>query len=304
MMLNESQRFDTLLRSKGFEPIFAETNQYLTKEQCLAYAGKIDGWLAGDDVIDEEVIVEMLPRLRVISKWGTGLDSVDLEAAARLNLKIFNTPGAFDEAVGEMAVAYTLALTRSIVSTHSKVAAGEWPKPRHRSLSELKVGILGAGAIGIGIMKRLTPFGCNLQFFDPLVEFNDLAEKVSSDELARSSDVVILCCNLTKDNRHFINSVFLHKMKPTSYIVNVGRGALIDEKALVDALSSGIIAGAALDVFEVEPLEDGARFDGLNVILGSHNSNNTNKAVEFVHSNTILNLVDAFNQNSMRDFEL
>ena len=295
MMLKEKARFENVLRLRGIEPIFPEVDQHLTREQCLYFAGKIDGWLAGDDPVDEYILRKMFPRLKIISKWGTGIDSFDITAANKIGIKITNTPQAFDEAVGEIAVGYVLALTREIVLTHLAVCSGEWPKKQHKSLSQLKIGLLGFGAIGKGIAKRLSCFTANVSYYDPIqVPDRDLtATPVSLSELNVNSDVVILCCSMTETNRNLINDTFLQKMKKGSFVVNVSRGGLIDEIALAKHLQEGHIAGAALDVYRMEPVPSDSELRKLNVILGSHNANNTEKAVEFVHQNTLKNLFDA-----------
>ena len=292
MMLKEKERFTDALKSNGIEPIFLDTSQQMSKQQCLSYAGKIDGWLAGDDPADEYVLKKMRPRLKIISKWGTGLDTFDLVAANRLGIKITNTPAAFGEAVGEIAVGYILGLTRDILRTHSDVKAGFWPKRQHKSMSQLKVGIIGFGAIGQGVAKRLVSFGSTIFYYD-LIEINsgiESVQQVGLSELNKSSDVIVLCCNMNETNKGLLDTNFFKNMKPGSFIVNVSRGGLIDQGALIKTLQDGHLAGAALDVFEMEPLPQDSDLMELNVILGSHNANNTEKAVEYVHLNTLENL--------------
>jgi len=294
MMLKEKERFKDILKSHDIESIFTEIDQHLTKDQCLNFAGKIDGWLAGDDPGDEFVLSKMSPRLKIISKWGTGLDSFDLEAAKKLGIKITNTPHAFDEAVGEIAVGYILALTREIITTHIAVTSGDWPKRQQKSLSQLKIGLIGFGAIGQGIALRLSGFKTTVIYYDPVKSDNESfgAYPVSFNELNRTSDVILLCCNLNSTNQHLIDSSFLKNIKKGSYIVNLSRGGLIDQAALEKSLIEGNLAGAALDVFQIEPLPLNSKLRELNVIFGSHNANNTQKAVEFVHKNTLDNLFD------------
>lgn len=292
MMLKEKERFRDALTANNIEPIFLDTSQQMSKVQCLSFAGKIDGWLAGDDPVDEDVLIRMSPRLKIISKWGTGLDSFDLVAAKRLGVKVTNTAGAFDEAVGELSVGYILSLTREIVTTHTEVKTGHWPKRQHKSMSQLRVGIIGFGAIGQGVAKRLINFGSEIVYHD-LIKINSVignVRQVSLDELNKTSDVIVLCCNMNANNKGLLNTTFFKNMKPNSYVVNVSRGGLIDQIALVEALQNGKLAGAALDVFHTEPLPQNSELLNLNVILGSHNANNTEKAVEYVHQNTLQNL--------------
>ena len=294
MMLKERTRFESLLLTNNIQPIFPEVSQSMTKEQCLSYAGHIDGWLAGDDPIDRNILEAHKGRLKIISKWGTGLDSIDLDSAKVFGIKVRNTTGAFDEAVGELAVGYVISLVREIVITHDLVKRGAWPKNQHISLGSRHVGIIGYGAIGQGVAKRLAGLCTNLYYYDPSKQ--PITHNIASfSELAwinKHCDVIIICCQLTKETYHLIDLKFLKRMKFGSYVVNVSRGSLVKEEDLLIALRSGQIAGAALDVFETEPIGESNELKRFNVILGSHNGNNTQQAVEFVHNNTLKNLFD------------
>jgi D-3-phosphoglycerate dehydrogenase len=299
MMLKEPQRFASAIAEKGWEPVFAEVDQYLSAAECLQYAGQFDAWLAGDDEITRPVLEAFLPRLKGIAKWGTGLDSIDLVAARELAIPVLNTPAAFSEAVAEVAVAYMLILTRHLLTIDRAVRQGDWPKPRGLGLFGRQCGIVGFGAIGQGIGRRVKGCGMTILAHDPpLAAKGPLTEGplagtefVEIDRLIAESDVVCLACNLTRENRHIVNADRLRAMKKDAILVNVGRGPLVDEAALAEALASGEIAGAGLDVFEVEPLPADSPLRTLpNVVLGSHNANNLDSAVEFVHANTMNNL--------------
>lgn len=296
MMLNERPRFDRELRQRHYEPIWAEVQQFLSEQQCLELVGDIDGWLAGDDRITHAVLAKSLPRLKVISKWGTGLDSIDLEAARALGVPVLNSPGAFATAVAEVALGYMLMLTRQLGSIDRAVRAGAWPKPRGQELSGALLGMVGFGAIGRKIATLCSAFGMKVQFFDPgVTQAVDLglvrAEPVSLDEIAAGSDIVCLACSLNRNNHHLVDGRFLARMKASAFLINVGRGALVDESALLTALTTRTLAGAGLDVYDVEPLAAGHALAQLeNVVLGSHNANNGRNAVEAVHENTLNNL--------------
>ncbi|HVW77365.1 MAG TPA: phosphoglycerate dehydrogenase [Alloacidobacterium sp.] len=299
MMLKERPRFESEIAHKGWEPVFADVDQYLSEEQCLQYAGQFDAWLAGDDQITRKVLEAFLPRLKGIAKWGTGLDSIDLAAARELSIPVLNTPAAFSEAVAETALGYMLMLTRYLLAVDQAVRRGEWPKPRGLGLYGRTLGLIGFGAIGQGIARRAKGCGMTILAYDPPIAAKGgitegpLAdtEFVELDRLIAESDVVCVACNLTPENRHIIHLGRLKAMKSDAILVNVGRGPLVDEAALADALASGEIAGAGLDVFEIEPLPADSPLRTLpNVVLGSHNANNLNSAVEFVHANTMNNL--------------
>ncbi len=294
MMLNERERFEKILIDKGLTPVFPEVNQFLKEDELLDIVGDFEGWLAGDDQITEAVLQKALPKLKVISKWGTGTDSIDKEAAKRLGIPVYNSPGAFRDAVSEVAIAYMFALSRSVVSIDRAVRNGGWPKPVSIGLTDKKLGIIGFGAIGKGIAERAFGVKMQVDVCDPYYKADPEFPTVNNkelEELAETSDYLCLACNLSADNKHMINADILKKMPSTSYLINVGRGPLVDEEALIAALANGEIAGAGLDVFEIEPLAQTSplmKYD--NVILGSHNANNTVMAVEYVHMNTLENL--------------
>ncbi|WP_440408398.1 phosphoglycerate dehydrogenase [Neorhizobium petrolearium] len=296
MMLKEKERFDKAIRDLGYEPIWATADQYLTEQQCISLVGEIDGWLAGDDRITEKVLLAALPRLKVIAKWGTGIDSIDLEAAKRLGIPVKNSPAAFANAVAEVALHYMLSLSRHLVTVDRTVRMGGWPKPQGRELFGLKLGMIGFGAIGQRIAELATAFGMEVIFFDPFIKnakvfFERTAHPASLNMVAAESDIVCLASSYNKDNHHIVGRDFLGKVKPSAFLVNVARGPLVDQEALINALHENRLAGAGLDVFEIEPLPAGNPLLAMsNVVLGSHNANNGRSAVEFVHMNTLSNL--------------
>jgi D-3-phosphoglycerate dehydrogenase / 2-oxoglutarate reductase len=286
MMLKERARFDTALRAMGYDPIWADVSQFMDEAACLAAVGDIDGWLAGDDRITRAVLQAALPRLRVIAKWGTGLDSIDRAAAADLGVPVLNSPGAFADAVAEVAFGLILMLTRHLAAINTAIRAGGWPKPQGMELRGATLGMIGYGAIGRRIAELGTAFGMNVIFHDPFI-----AGAVSPADIAAGADIVCLACALTPDNHHIVDAPFLAAMKPTGIVINVARGPLVDEAALIAALQAGAIAGAGLDVFETEPTQPQNPLLTLpNVVLSSHNANNGFRAVEAVHANTLRNL--------------
>ncbi len=296
MMLKEKDRFDASIRALGYEPMWASPDQFLTEAECLKLVGDIDGWLAGDDRITDTVLEAALPRLQVIAKWGTGIDSIDLQAAERLGIPVKNSPAAFANAVAEVAIHYMLSLSRNLVEIDRAVRAGEWPKPQGLELAGRTLGMIGFGAIGQRIGELATAFGMNVVFYDPFQKaskqfFSREALPVSLDQLATTADIVCLACSYTPENHHIVGEDFLRKVRSSAFLVNVARGPLVDQRALVDALAEKRIAGAGLDVFETEPVaKDDPLLQFNNVVLGSHNANNGHAAVEYVHQNTLNNL--------------
>lgn len=293
MMIHDQDRFYSWLKELGYEADFILNDQFLTESNCLEIEPIYCGWIAGDDEITSKVIDHFCPKLKIISKWGTGIDSIDKGYAGKKGLTIKNSPGAFKDAVGELAVGYLLALVRGVVDTHIAVVAGGWPKRQYKTLVDMKIGIVGMGAIGMGVAQRLTAFGCSLAYSDPGVD-NVGYEKLDLQTLFATSEAVILTCNLNSSTFHLVNEDLLEISKKGLFLINVSRGPIVDESALLRALESKRLSGVALDVYEEEPLPIQSKIKAFdNVILGSHNANNTECAVEYVHENTI---------NQLRDF--
>ncbi|MDE4134777.1 phosphoglycerate dehydrogenase [Phaeobacter sp. QD34_3] len=296
MMINERERFDQILRERGVTPIWPEVNQFMDEAQCLEFAGQVDGWLAGDDQITETVLKAFLPRLKVISKWGTGIDSIDLKAAKDLGVPVCNSPGAFRDAVSEYAIGLLLSATRRLARTDRMIRQGEWPKGRFPGMTGKTMGVVGYGAIGQGVGQRARGLGMEVIANDPFMAQTvdvapDGAALVSFETLLEQADVICLCCNQTAENYHLINADTLARARDGVILCNVARGGLVDENALIAALNTGKVAAAALDVFEVEPLApDHPLLSFENVSLSSHNANSTVQAIEYVHDNTLKNL--------------
>lgn len=272
--------------------------QHLEGDALVEAVEGCAGVVAGDDRFTAEVLAR-LPGLRVISKWGIGLDGIDLEAAAARGIAVTNTPGAFDDEVADVAMAYTIMLLRGLGAVHDGVRRGEWPKPAGRSARGLRMGIVGLGGIGRALARRAAAAGMETIGTDPAPESRAAAEAASTaivplDALLSGSDVVSLHCPLTPETRHLLNARRLAAMRPGAFVVNTGRGALIDTAALAGALRSGRLAGAALDVLEEEPPSpSNPMLHARNVILGSHNASNTLEASARVHRRALANLARA-----------
>lgn len=292
LMVKEADRFRPLFEAAGIEVEFRSSGQFLTQEELLPILHEFDGMVAGDDELTAKVLQSAAPRLKVISKWGVGLDAVDLDAAQRLGIAVFNTPGAFSEAVAEVALGYVLILTRHLLAIDRQVRDGGWPKPVGLGLAGRSLGIIGYGGIGQAIARRAVGFGLDILAYDVRpIEGDVAARQVDLDTLLRQSQIVCLACSLTPDNLGMINPSTLQRMPRGAYLINVARGPLVDLEALVDNLRRGHLAGAGLDVYDTEPLPQDhplTTFD--NVVLGSHNANNLGSANEAVHRNTLSNL--------------
>jgi len=229
------------------------------------------------------------PRLRAVGVHGIGCDHVDLEAARELGKVVFNTPAALTETVAEMTLALMLALTRRVVSADKAVRAGEWSRKygdlRGTEIMGKTVGIVGLGRIGSAVARRLKRFGVELIYHDmignPGLEAEIGIERVGLDDLLRSSDIITLHLPYTPGTHHLISCREIGMMRDGARVVNTARGRIIDQEALVEALRLGKVAGAALDVFEEEPLDPGSPLASMdNVILTPHLGASSNEAME------------------------
>lgn len=291
------ERFRPVLEHYGVELLLPEVNERMEEDQILEYAGQFDGTICGDDRYSENVIQQCLPRLKVISKWGTGIDSINKTFAQSVGVMVGNTPNAFTLPVSDSTMGYILAFARRQPWMDRAIKDGIWEKIPGRSLSECTLGVIGVGNIGKAVIRRARAFGMHIlgndiQPIAPDFIFENKVEMVELKELLAGSDFVSLNCDLNPTSFHIINPETLSMFKPGAVLINTARGPLIDEKALVKALQDGRLSGAGMDVFEVEPLPEDSPLKKMDqVMLGSHNSNSSPSAWERVHWNTIRNLL-------------
>lgn len=281
----------------GFNLVLPDVpGQELAGDELVAAMQGISGVVAGDDQFTSEVMAQ-LPDLKVISKWGIGLDGIDLPNAADRGITVTNTPGMFGNEVAEQGLGYLFALVRGIVDVDREVRAGGWPKPVGRSIGALSASVLGLGDIGRTLVTKLQALGVTVSGSDPSSEAAEWAEANNvpigdAATLARSVDVVMVTAPLNNATRGMVDAEFIDGMRAGSWLINVGRGPIVVGSAVADAIESGHLAGAALDVFEVEPLADDRLRHLPNLILGSHNASNTYEACHRTHVRAIKNLVD------------
>ena len=291
------ERYRPLLESYGIKLIIAPVEERLGEERLLAYAGKIDGTLCGDDHYTAAVLEACAPRLKVISKWGTGIDSIDQETASRLGVMIGRTPNAFTLPVADTVFGFMLAFARRQPWMDRAMKNGVWEKIPGRALSECTLGVVGVGNCGKAVLRRARAFGMHLLGNDIIEIAPDFireyeVEMVSLDDLLQRSDFVSLHCDLNPTSWHLMNQRRFSQMKPSAILINTARGPVVDEPALIEALQTSRIAGAALDVYEVEPLPKNSPLMQMdNVLLAPHNANSSPAAWERVHWNTIRNLL-------------
>lgn len=297
-MLPNVANYQKLFSRYDIELLIPLVTERLEAAELFQYAGKFDGAICGDDRFSAEVLAACAPRLKVISKWGTGIDSIDVKAAAKLGISVRNTPDAFTEAVADSVLSYILAFARRTPWLDRAVKAGDWQKLAGRSLAESTLGVVGVGRIGKAVLRRAKAFGARLvgnDIVDMPAEF--LAEvkvkMTSLDELLSTADFISLNCDLNPSSRQLIDAAAFAKLKPTAVLINTARGPLIDESALTEALQAGRLAGAGLDVFEEEPLPANSPLRKMDqVLLAPHNSNASPAAWARVNLNTVRNLLE------------
>lgn len=283
------ERFRDEYEAAGVRAVLPEVpGQQLDAAEMRRLIGGADAVIAGDDVIDASVLkAGKASGLRAVIKWGVGVDAIDTAAAARLGIPVFNTPGVFAEEVGDLAMAHLLMLARRPHVMHASVLDGGWEQVQGRSLTGLTAGVVGLGSIGCAIARRASAFGMAVCGYDirpvPLEEHGVPGlRQVELDRLLKVSDAVILACKLTAENRHLLSRAEFALMKDGALVINAARGPLIDQGALVEALESGRVAGAGLDVFEEEPVpeDDPLRRFADRCVFTTHNGSNTAEAVE------------------------
>ncbi len=296
-------RFKPFLESRGFEVLLPPVQERLEEHELLQYAGQFDAAVCGDDRLTARVMEACLPRLKVLVKWGTGIDSFDQKAAARLGIPIRNTPNAFTLPVSDSVMGYILAFARRLQWMDRAMKSGEWHKINGRSLSECTLGVIGVGNCGKAVLRRARVFGMELLGNDIVPIAPDFIaehriEMTSLQNLLERADFISLHTDLNPTSHHLINAETLKWVKPTAVLINTARGPIVDEPALVAALQEERLAGAALDVFEVEPLPlDSPLLKMDNVMLAPHNANSSPAAWERVHWNSIRHLLEAFGQS-------
>jgi len=284
-MLGMIESFRYLFAERGIELSAPNVVQTMSVDELKEIVPQHDGWIIGDDPATREVFeAGKAGNLKAAVKWGIGVDNVDFDACKDLDIPIINTPDMFGREVADVAMGYVIALARETFEIDRAVRKGEWIKPRGISLSGKTVALVGFGDIGQSTAKRLLAADMNVIAYDPFAGNNPNLPKVEREvwpDRVEEADFIVVTCSLTKSSYHMVNPDVFKQAKDGVRIVNVGRGPIIDETSLEDALKSGKVYSAALDVFEVEPLPmDSYLRSHPHCIFGSHNASNTADAVE------------------------
>ena len=299
-MLGMIDSFRGIFARHGAEVSAPNVVQTLTVEDLKQLVPQHDGWIIGDDPATRDVFAAgKTGRFKAAVKWGIGVDNVDFAACEELGIPITNTPNMFGAEVADIAMGYIIGLARETFEIDRGVRDGRWPKPRGISLSGKTVALVGYGDIGKNTAKRLLAADMNVIAYDPAAPNSAESAAVQHAEWPdriEEADFIVVTCSLTPSSRHMINPDILGRAQDGVRVVNVGRGPVIDEFALEDALSNGKIYSAALDVFEIEPLPmDSYLRRHPRCILGSHNASNTADAVQRTSEIAICRLIDFLN---------
>ena len=260
-----------------------DVTQTLTEDELIDQLQGHDGWIIGDDPATARVVAAAKRSgLKAAVKWGIGVDNVDFDAFKDAGISVINTPNMFGDEVADLAMCYLIGLARQAFLIDREVREGLWPKPAGMSLRGRTVGIVGLGDIGSQFAVRAKASGLNILAWDPNVQHIAPGVKVMSEWPTGllQCDFLVLACSLNSATLNLFDERIAHQIKAGLKVINVSRGPLIDEVFLLEALTSGLVASAALDVFECEPLPEGSLLRQFpSCIFGSHNASNTTDAV-------------------------
>ena len=283
-MLNMVDHFQAIFIDSNIELVTPEVTQTLTPEQLTIILPNCDGWIAGDDPANKQVLTAgRNGLLKSVVKWGVGTDNVDIEACKELGIDFSNTPDVFGKEVADVAVGYCISLARQLPQIDRAVRAGNWLKIRGSSLANKNAAIVGFGSVGIELAKRIEALDMNVSIYDPSPKYliPDKYDHLIWPNSIENMDYLFLVCPLTTTTRHLLNESIFKATKQSLQIVNVSRGQLIDEVALIHALENSLVGGIAMDVFETEPPATNTSLLQMeHCIFGSHNSSNTDEAVK------------------------
>jgi len=265
------------------QPLFNDKGRYLSEDELIQFAGEADALLVGRDRITDKVL-SALPQLKIIAKYGVGLDSIDQEALQKHQVKLGWTAGVNRRSVAELTLGFMLGLCHNVFKSGWLLKQGQWAKDGGNLLQGKKVGVIGCGNIGKEVVRLLKPFECRIWVRD-IVEMSEFCKETgtlekSLAEVLEGADIISMHVPLTKDTRHMMNRAAFQRMQTTAFLINTSRGDVVDQLALKEALIKEKIAGAALDVFSQEPPEDMELLAHPHLMATPHIGGNALEAVE------------------------
>jgi len=276
---------------------FNNHGQRLSGKNLIEFIKNADAAIVGVEVIDE-FILKHASKIKMISKYGVGLDNIDQEALKRRGIRLGWVGGVNSRSVSELTLCFMLGLSRNVFSSGYKLKQTNWDKDGGSQLSKKTVGIIGCGHIGSDIVRLLSPFKCKILVRDIINKLNFCREQgaieASLEEVIKQSDVISLHVPLTDETRKICDEKFLQNMKPTAFLINTSRGEVVDQSALKSGLKQKIIAGAAIDVFTEEPPSDEEFLSLPNLMVTPHIGGNAKEAIEAMGQSAINNLISFF----------
>ncbi|MEL4307320.1 phosphoglycerate dehydrogenase [Joostella sp. CR20] len=286
------------LRSKGFKKVKKnEEGKRFTQSELISFLQDCQAAIVGLDIINEEVLSK-LPNLRVISKYGVGLDNIDFDACERYNVKVFFPEGVNKRSVSEMTLGFMLSLCRNLYTTSNLLKNKIWNKSGGIQLSEKTIGVIGVGNVGKDLITLLKPFGCRVLVNDIVSQeeyyLENGLESVSKEEIFSKSDVITIHTPLNEGTMNLFNKEVFLRMKKEAFIINTSRGGVINLNDLKWALKRNEIAGAAIDVYDSEPPEDYELISIPNLMNTPHIGGNSREAVKAMGQAAISNVCNYY----------
>jgi D-3-phosphoglycerate dehydrogenase len=291
----EMEQLRRFVSEREGELVFNPSGKPLTEEELIPLVRDCEGYIAGLDFITKKVI-DACNALKVISRYGAGVDRVDIEVARVKNIVVCNTPGANAQAVADLTLALILCVARKVPMLDRKTREGQWIRSTGVELYKKTIGILGLGAVGKAVARRAQGFSMRVLAYDPFIDKQYAAEnkiEVSGfEELIKNADVICLHLPLTESTRYIISGEVMNRMKRGTILINTARGGLIDEQAAYERLKSGRLGGLGLDAYEEEPPKPSALFELDNVVLTPHTASHTAEAAAAMAAMSVQNLID------------
>lgn len=272
-------------------------------EALIEYFSDADAAIVGLELITADLL-DKLPKLKMIAKYGVGLDNIDIEACAQRNINVGWTGGVNKRSVAEMALGFMLALCRNLFITSNQLKTGNWNKSGGIELSGRTVGIIGLGNIGKELVSLLQPFGCRILVNDVIDINAEIKEhgliQASKEEIYKNADIITIHTPLTSETTNLIDKSAFEMMKSTSFLINTSRGGVVRESDLKFALENGLIAGAALDVYENEPPTDLTLLSIPNLICTPHTGGNSYQAVVAMGLSALNHIIKFRDKNNLQ----
>lgn len=284
------------IKNFGFKDVLINiVGQRLSKDELIKFLSKCDVAIVGLDKINEDILA-YTPNIKAISKYGVGLDNIDFEACNKYNVEVLHTQGVNKRSVSELTLGYMLSLFRNIYITSNLLKQGIWQKSGGTQLSGKTVGIIGVGNIGKDLIKLLKPFGCKILVNDVIKQDvyykNNNVIQSTKENIFKTADVITVHTPLNEFTKYLIKKETFEMMKPTTFVINSARGGIVNQDDLKWALQNGVIAGAAIDPYEVEPPEDTELIALPNLICTPHIGGNAQEAVEAMGIEAVANILE------------